>query len=133
MKANYKEFTITTSDCTNKPSSWNERNTNSYTVTVKSRETGKKTSFDFWCSIASPDFEKEYDVLNALYCFVSDAISGLYSFDEFCGEFGCDNDSRRAERIYKACKRAYNKFQRVSGYNDDQMYEFINELAEIAA
>ena len=133
MEANYKEFTITTSDCTNKPSSRNERNTNSYTVTVKSRETGKKTSFDFWCSIASPDFEKEYDVLNALYCFVSDAISGLYSFDEFCGEFGYDTDSRKAEKVYKACKRAYAKFERVSGFSENEMYDFINELSEIAA
>ena len=81
-----------------------------------------------------PKFESEHDVLNAFYCFVSDALSGLDSFDEFCGEFGYDTDSRKAKKVYKACKRAYEKFKRVSGFaDDDEFYGFINELAEIAA
>jgi hypothetical protein len=100
---------------------------------VKNTESGKTTRFEFWCSIMHPKFETEYDVLNAFYCFVSDALSGLYSFDEFCSEFGYDTDSRKAEKIYKACKRAYTKFERVSGFSENEMYDFINELAEIAA
>ena len=133
MKVNYKEFQITHSGCTYKPASWDARNENSYTVYVKNTNTGKRTSFDFWNSIVSPEFEREYDLLNAFYCFVSDALSGLYSFEEFCGEFGYDTDSRRAEKIYKACRRAFDKFQRVSGYSESTMYDFINELSEIAA
>lgn len=133
MKANYKEFEISTRNVGGKSASWDNRNMNYHVVTVKNTNTGKLTRFDFWCSIAKPEFEKEYDVLNAFYCFVSDALSGLESFDNFCGEFGYDTDSRKAEKIYKACKRAYAKFERVSGYSDDEMYDFINELSEIAA
>ena len=133
MKANYKNFEIVTRFDGGKTAAWDSRNNNYHVVTVKNTDTGKRTRFDFWCSLAKPEFEKEYDVLNALYCFVSDAISGLYSFDEFCGEYGYDSDSRKAEKIWRACKRSYEKFSRVSGMTDDEMYDFINELAEIAA
>lgn len=133
MKATYNEFTINTNFDMNKPSHWDERNWNHHTVTVYSKKTGKRTRFDFWGSIMNPELDTEYDVLNSFYCFVSDAISGTYSFSEFCGEFGYDEDSRKAERTWKACKRSLEKFQRMSGYSEDEMYDFINDLAEIAA
>lgn len=133
MKATYKQFTITTTGKFNKCWSCDDRNYNNHIVTVKNTESGKVTRFEFWCSIRQPEFESEYDVLNAFYCFVSDALSGLESFESFCGEFGYDTDSRKAEKIYKACKRDYAKFERVSGFSDDEMYDFINELSEIAA
>lgn len=133
MKTTYKQFAINTIYHGDKCWSCDNRNYNNHVVTVTNTETKKTTRFDFWCSIMRPEFESEYDVLNAFYCFVSDALSGLYSFDEFCGEFGYDSDSRKAEKIYRACKKAYEKFARVSGLSDDEMYDFINELAEIAA
>lgn len=133
MKANFKQFEINTVYHGDKCWSYDSRNYNNYVVTVKNKENGKKTRFEFWCSIMRPEFESEYDVLNAFYCFVSDALDSLYSFDEFCGEFGYDTDSRKAEKVYRACKRAYAKFERVSGFSDDEMYDFINELSEIAA
>ena len=84
-------------------------------------------------SIMNPEIDSEYDTLNAFYCFVSDALSGTYSFSEFCGEFGYDEDSRKAEQTWKACQRSLKKFERVSGYGLDEMYDFINELSEVAA
>ena len=133
MKATYKQFEINTVYHGDKCWSCDNRNYNNHIVTVKNKENGKTTRFEFWCSIMHPEFESEYDVLNACYCFVSDALSGLYSFDEFCSEYGYDTDSRKAEKVYKACKRAYSKFERVSGFSEDEMYGFINELSEIAA
>ena len=133
MKVNYKQFEIKTFYRGDKCWNCDNRNYNNHIVTVKNTESGKATRFEFWCSIMHPEFETEYDVLNAFYCFVSDALSGLYSFDEFCSEFGYDPDSRKAEKVYKACKRAYAKFERVSGFSENEMYDFINELSEIAA
>lgn len=132
MKATFKNFTISTGKRTFKPSSWDKRNTNSYTVTVRNTETGSRTSFDFWCSIARPTFCTEYDVLNAFYCFVSDAGCGADSFTDFCRNLGYDSDSITALKTWKACKRSLAKFLRVSGFSDDELYDFANELQEIA-
>lgn len=41
------------------------------------------------------------DVLN---CLASDS-AGPDSFEEFCSEYGYDEDSRTAERIFNACQR----------------------------
>ena len=129
----YKNFKISAEFDGLKVAIWDEYNDRHSKVTIKNLENGKRTSFDFWGSIKNPRLESDYDLLNAFYCFVSDAISGLESFENFCGEFGYDTDSRKAEKTYKLCKRAYVKFNRVSGFSDDEMYDFINELSEIAA
>lgn len=128
----YKNFKISAEFDGKKVASWDAYNDRHNKVTVKNLDSGKYTSFDFWGSVVNPRVESEYDLLNAFYCFISDALAGLESFESFCGDFGYDTDSRKAEKIYKACKRAYTKFERVSGFNDDEMYDFINELQEVA-
>lgn len=40
---------------------------------------------------------------DVLSCLLSDAQYGEYDFDEFCDDLGYDTDSRRAERIHRAC------------------------------
>lgn len=69
----------------------------------------------------------ERDMRFALGCIISDALSGLMSFDEFCGEFGYDEDSRRAERIHKKCIETSEKIQKL-GINEDDMYRISNDL-----
>ena len=130
FRANYKNFKITATHTGGKPADWGDgqENWNHHRITVTNTETGKRTAFDFWASIAHPVIDSTYDILNAFYCFVSDAVSGLDSFQEFCAEFGYDEDSRRAYKTWKACKRAADKFERVSGGVD--IYDFINELSE---
>jgi hypothetical protein len=39
-----------------------------------------------------------------LRCLRSDAGAYNLSFEEWCDEYGYDNDSRRAERTYNACR-----------------------------
>jgi hypothetical protein len=135
MKATFKNFQVSATYTGSKKAPWDNaksrmpENWNHHRVTVKNTENGLKTSFDFWMSISRPQIEKEYDVLNAFYCFVSDAISGGYSFGEFCGEFGYDEDSRTAERTFKACERAAAKLSRLY---DGNIYDLANELQEIA-
>lgn len=50
---------------------------------------------------------KEPDVYDVLSCLVSDAYSveNSRSFEEWASELGYNPDSRKAEKIFKACER----------------------------
>lgn len=133
MTTTYKNFKISAEFDDLKVCNWDEYNDRHNKVTIKNLENGKRTSFDFWGSIMNPSLETDYELLNAFYCFVSDAVSGLDSFCDFCRNFGYDEDSRRAEKAWKACKKSLEKFERVSGFSIDEIYDFVNELSEIAA
>lgn len=116
---------------------WNDtKSRGKFFVYVTNSETGAKTRFTFWDCLANAekcitDLD-EYSTLNAFYCFVSDALTGCNTFSDFCGEFGYDEDSRNAYRIYTACKRACKSWARVSGMDESETCDFLNELQEIA-
>lgn len=129
----YKNFKISAEYDGKKVAGWDANNDRHNKVTVKNLDNGKRTSFDFWGSVVNPRVESEYDLLNAFYCFVSDALAGVDSFENFCSEFGYDTDSRNAEKIWKACKRSTDKFFNLTNYSLDMVYDFINELQEVAA
>lgn len=130
MTETYKGFRITATYTGSKKAPWDSpENRNHNRVTVTNTETGKRTGFDFWTSIAKPQMETRYDVLNAFYAFVDDAISGEMSLSDFCYEFGYDDDSIAASRIWKACKRNNAKLRRIY---DGDIYDLANELQEIA-
>lgn len=40
--------------------------------------------------------------IDVLYCLVADAEMEIEDFDDFCGNFGYDNDSVKAKGVYKA-------------------------------
>ena len=134
MKTNYKEFTISAEFDGKKVSPWDKNNFNHYVVKVKNNDNGKKTSFDFWTGdrFGKNYFNSDYELLDAFYLFCSDGLAAVDGFENFCSEFGYDTDSRRAEKIFKACKRSKEKLFRVTGYSVDMMYDFINELQEVA-
>ena len=127
-KATFKQFKIKASYKGNKKASWGD-NWNNYMITVINAETDQKITFEFWASNAHPVLNTEYDILNAFYCFVSDAIAGSYTFEEFCNEFGYDSDSRQAEKIYRKCKKQLEKLKKIY---DGDIYELINELQKVA-
>jgi len=83
---------------------------------------GRKYTFNFGQSIASGSEEPTlYDVLACLTKYDPE------DFDNFCGDYGYDTDSRKAEKIYKAvCK----EFEAVKRLFPEE--EVLNELAEIA-
>ena len=85
---------------------------------------GKRTSFEFWASIASPELRSKSDLLGALVMFLDDGLSGQDSFDEFCYNLGYDQDSIQAHKTWQACKRAGNRARRVFGDQDtiDSIY-----------
>lgn len=131
MKATFKNFEVSAVYTGSKAAEWGNgrENWNHHRIAVKNTDTGARTSFDFWASVAEPELRTEYDILNAFYCFVSDAISGDMDFSEFCGEFGYDEDSRTAEKTWKACKRSSEKMKRIC---DGNIYDLANELQEVA-
>lgn len=42
-------------------------------------------------------------------------------FDDFCGEFGYNEDSRTAEKIYKAVKKEWQNIERLFSENEIEM------------
>lgn len=130
MTYEFNGFKITATYKGNKPAKWsNGENWHNYWVSVSNTKTGKGTGFDFWASVMKPDLSSRYDVLNAFRCFVDDAISGDMSFHEFCIEFGYNEDSRTAEKTWKACKRSGEKLRNVY---DGDIYDLINSLEDFA-
>ncbi len=89
---------------------------NVFAVTVTNG--GMAETFDY--HISTHDTEKgkkkltDADHIFAFYCFLGDAISGSQSFEEFCDELGYDEDSRKAEKIWKACQEATQKADNLS-------------------
>lgn len=69
------------------------------------------------------------DVLNSL---ASDAAGTIgVSFEDWCTEYGYDDDSRRAERTYNACQRIARELRMLLGSEelDELLYE-TNEEGE---
>lgn len=129
METIYKDFKIKSEYKGDKAAPWGDRqeNWNNHIITVKNITTGKRTSFEFWASIMHPEIQTEDDLLNAFECFVSDALSGENSFEDFCNEYGYDTDSRSAERTHKACVKSN---QKLKGIYAGDLYELANELNE---
>jgi hypothetical protein len=60
---------------------------------------------------------KEPDTATVLDCLASDSsgVENGQDFDGFCSEFGYDTDSRKAEKIYKACERTARRLKQFLG------------------
>ena len=112
----------------NKASQWSDKNNQNYNNhVVKVIHNKKSFSFEFWGSMMNPEISNDQENVFAFYCALSDGISSRDSFENFCGEFGYDEDSRTAERIYKACEKTLKKVERVFSCD---LYDLINEIAD---
>lgn len=94
---------------------------------VKVSHNKKSFSFDFWGSIMNPKIANDQENVFAFYCALSDGLSAKDSFEEFCGNLRYDEDSRTAERVYKACSKSLVKVERVF---DCDLYDLINEIQD---
>jgi len=80
----------------------------------------KKYTFNFGQSIAAVDTEPTmYDVLTCLEKYE------VGTFDDFCSNYGYDNDSIKAHKTYKAVAREYKNMLRVFGV------EILEQMQEI--
>lgn len=104
---------------------------NKFSISVKNTSTGQRVSFDYYGS--EHDYThnikemNEGDLKQAFYCLISDSVSSIDGFENFCSEFGYDSDSRTAERIFKACEKQYNKAIKLVD-NETDLYDLANEL-----
>lgn len=100
-------------------------NNNYHNHKIRVFHSGKIFNFDYWGSIMNPEIQSDEDNISAFEAFVSDAICGESTFEDFCSDLGYDTDSRRAERIYKACQKSNRKLHRIFSGN---IYELLTEL-----
>lgn len=128
----YKNLTITArlvKSGVQFPNSKNDGLHNKYDVTVTNSDTDNSTSFDYYDSTHNYNNAitevKGEDLLQAFECFISDAIAGDESFEDFCDNMGYDQDSRSAEKIWKECIKSRYKAKNVI---DQDLYDFANEL-----
>lgn len=81
----------------------------------------KQYSFKFGQSIAEGSNEPTlYDVLACLQKYE------VGTFEDFCGEFGYDEDSRSAKKIYKAVLREYANMERLFTEEELEILQEIN-------
>jgi hypothetical protein len=66
-----------------------------------------------------PAIDHEPTLIDVLDCLASDAagVENGVSFEDWCADYGYDTDSRKAERIYKACEREAEKLRNLLGDN----------------
>ena len=62
---------------------------------------GKYTSYTSF----SPYGLKYLNIDDVLYCLILDAQSGTESFEDFCDNFGYNEDSVKHNEIYKLCQK----------------------------
>ncbi len=126
----FKGYKISATYLGNKAAEWasdRDQNYNNHRVTVS--HNGQRASFEFWASIMHPEVRSNADLRGAFDCFLSDAMAGMQSFEEFCSDFGYDTDSRKAERTWRACQRSHEKAYRLCG-SDDAIYKIAEALRE---
>lgn len=87
---------------------------------IRFSRNGKSWTLEFYQSIS--EGSKKPSIYDVLAC-VTKYDPG--TFEEFCDEFGYDEDSRKAERIWKAVKKEYKNVCRLFG-------DVMDELREIA-
>ena len=119
MKTEIRNFRISASEPVMTSCPWDKRDHNRYTVSVTNKDNGKRTRFYYYTSIASPEIESESELKEAFDCFLSDCDCGAMDFRDFCGEFGYDEDSRKAFKTWRACVRSVANFKRIGGDLDE--------------
>ena len=90
-----------------------------YVFKLRLTRDGKSYTFNFGQSIAAgAEYPKLYDVLSCLTKYDPE------SFNNFCSEFGYDEDSRTVKRTYKAVCKEWEAVNRM-------FFDCLDELQEI--
>jgi hypothetical protein len=97
---------------------------NSGTITEK-RETTDKFKIEGGFIPKPTDFKRNRTAPTAYDVLASLTKNEVGSFDDFCSDFGYDNDSRTAEKVYIAVQKEYSEVKRL--FND-----VMDALQEIA-
>lgn len=78
-----------------------------------------------------PAIEREPSVEDVLDCLAMDAsvVANAGSFEDWCGEYGYDTDSRKAERTYAACQEQAQGLERLLGESANNLLLWETERA----
>jgi hypothetical protein len=101
----------------NKLDKWQQE---AHPYTVKLKYDGRQMTIPFFMGQALTHEPTDKDVLP---CLLSDYSVVDESFEDFCANFGYDEDSRKAEKIYKQCVKNGKKLERLFGPD-------LNKIAE---
>ena len=71
--------------------------------------------FEYTDSVVNTTEGREPEIKDVLYCLVMDYTSASETFQDFCDEFGYDNDSIKSLNIFKACQKNSQKMKRIFG------------------
>jgi hypothetical protein len=130
-RTTWKGFIISSVFKGEKPAPWSalegRRNWNHNRVTIK--RNGHQITFDYWGSIASPEIKTADDLRNALYCYITDAISGGSTFLDFCSDFGYSHDSIKVHKIWRTHVKMRKRIAKL--ITDDELYDTMYALAEV--
>ena len=129
MKTTFSNLILTAGDSTftSTKEDFGKWDCNRWRVTVKNTDNGKSTWFYYYTGTAHSGLVNDREMIEALDCFINDARNGLDTFEDFCGEYGYDYDSRRAQKIWFACKEAWSKFERI-GVDFEDLYESVYDF-----
>ena len=109
------------------PPAWEEKpeyNRYRYRVKVTRKSTGKSLSFQFWDSINAYMKNKRPTAYDLLACLGSESYPQP-DFKGFCGDFGYDEDSRKAHALWGRVKRFA---ERINGFFTDAELEDLREI-----
>lgn len=84
--------------------------------TVELRYQRRTMTVPFWTG----ELAGEPDTAGVLECLLSDASMGEESFTDFCADFGYDEDSRKAYRIWEECSNIGRRLRRLLGSDFDR-------------
>lgn len=124
MKTTYNEYKITSVYKGTKNWDFDTKldNYHNHMIYITNSKTGKKCGFEYWNSIVEGEIVTEESLMNAVWCFIQDAISGQMDYNEFTSEFGELDDNKK---VHKACQKSYEKYNRV--FTED-IYDILEDL-----
>jgi hypothetical protein len=92
---------------------------NQYTATIKYK--GKQMTTPFF---TGKGWTKDPEIDDVMPALLSDYdVYQNWEFEDFCSEFGYDSDSRKAEKIFKACQKNGKAVERVFGFDAERLYD----------
>jgi hypothetical protein len=96
-----------------------------WTVTINSATFTYRMGLAHKTRFGQPTPPKQDDVLHSLFM---DAQCGSLSFNDFCSEFGYDNDSLKAFDTYRGCMESGEKLRKALGSEYTKEKERIEAL-----
>lgn len=91
---------------------------NDWRITLRYK--GRSYSFDYWQGVG---IKKDPQIETVMDNLLSNTLVDRIAFEDWVSEYGYSSDSRKAERIYKACVKQTKAVKRLLGNDYEQFLE----------